>query len=141
MNESITTKIFVNNEAAIIFEIAAKNIVFVMVKGDLSGSSFRQAGASLIEVFEKNNTSKLLLNLRNMQFMSKEDQAWASETFPQKLFQLGLRHVATVRPLNIFSEITLNKIRDEINNKFDSNFKMESFHNEEQALEWLSAFN
>nr|MBX2842045.1 hypothetical protein [Flammeovirgaceae bacterium] len=60
MNESITTQIFVNNESAIIFEIAAENIVFVMVKGDLTGTSFRQAGASLIGVIEKNNTSKLL---------------------------------------------------------------------------------
>jgi hypothetical protein len=94
---------------------------------------------TLASTFIAQALDKFLVDARDLQAVSVEDQKWYVQEWYPSLLSTGLKHVATVEPLNPFGAVAKQKITDELLNDSTrterANFKF--FETLDEAKEWL----
>lgn len=110
------------------------NAVFCKWYGYATSNQFRESTELLLEMLEKHNAHKILVDLKDMILIGKEDQDWMDRTYIPKATTLGLKFVACIQPLYFFNKIAVESIVYSFNK---TPVTVNYFENYEDAIDWL----
>lgn len=127
---------FKNNQLTLFFQ-PDRRMVRALWNGFLSGEEFRASALACSQVLKERAPLYWLADNRKMRALRKKDQDWfEKEIFPH-LAASSLEKMATLISEDIFNQMaveTLHTLGTPVM-RFEARF----FHNEEQALQWLTA--
>ncbi len=102
--------------------------------GFASEENFRAACDASLALLEAKQTSKMLANNKDAKVVSPANQKWLNEEWFPKAYRAGYRTSAVVVSTNIFNEMTVKNI---VNQMDAGKFTVQFFQEETQAFAWL----
>ena len=89
----------------------------------------------MLNTLIKNNSYKVLADIKDMTIIGKEDQEWLDEDFLPRAIKFGFKAIAILRPDYYFNKVAVESISYKVDKeKLIINF----FDNIELAREWLN---
>ncbi|HEX9979628.1 MAG TPA: STAS/SEC14 domain-containing protein [Flavobacterium sp.] len=103
--------------------------------GYATSLEFREGTELMLNTLIKNDTFKVLADIKNMTIIAREDQEWLDTVFLPRATDFGFRVIAIVKPEHYFNKVAVESISYKVDkNKLSINF----FDNVDNAREWLS---
>jgi hypothetical protein len=102
--------------------------------GYATSTQFREGTEEQLAVMQANQSNKMLVDLREMVLIGREDQDWMDKNYIPKSIEEGLRVVAVVQPDNYFNKVAVEGIIFKINKQ---ELKVNYFKSFVKAIEWL----
>jgi hypothetical protein len=102
-------------------------------KGFFSSEQFRNGVKSTNQLFEQKNPARFLVDISTCNHIKKEDTDWAATHAIPLAIKNGLKYYAFVVPTNVFTQMTLNNFKSEV----ESHITIQPFDNAKSAREWL----
>lgn len=113
------------------------NSVVMEWHGYATSRQFKEGTELMLNTLIKNNSSKVLADIRNMTLIGMEDQQWINEVFLPRATKFGFKAIAIIKPRSYFNKIAVETISYKVDKeKLTINF----FDNVEEAGEWLKNF-
>ena len=110
------------------------NSVIMEWEGYSTSSEFREGTELMLNTLLKNNTYKVLADIRDMTLIGMEDQQWLEKDFLPRAISFGFQVIAFIKPDYYFDKVAVESISYKVNqNKLMINY----FENEEEARGWL----
>lgn len=110
--------------------------VICIWNGYATSTQFRESTELLLETLVKNKTSRVLVDLKDMVLIGKDDQDWMDKTYIPKATALGMKIVACVQPIHYFNKIAVESIVYSFNK---TPVKVSYFQQYEDAINWLKS--
>lgn len=102
---------------------------------DMTDDEFKIEMTSYVEVVEKYQVPKLLLNLRNGSYtVAPEVQEWVADEIAPRAIQAGQNKIATILSQNIFSQVSTQQMMEEGDIPL---IQQQYFEDVETASQWL----
>ena len=102
--------------------------------GYATSKQFREGTELMLNTLIKNNSSKVLADIKDMTIIGMEDQRWLNEEFLPRATTFGFNSIAIVKPDHYFNKVAVEGISYRADkNKLTINF----FDNRDEAKEWL----
>ena len=102
-------------------------------RGFFNSQQFRAGCEQTLRLFEQKKPARFLVDISQCSLIKKEDTDWAANTIIPKTIQNGLKYYAFVVPTSVFTQITLENFKDEV----ESVIKIQPFDNFDKAKQWL----
>lgn len=103
--------------------------------GYFTSEQFRNGVISTNKLFEQKKPPRFLVDISNCNIVKKEDTDWAATHAIPLAIKNGLKYYAFVVPTNVFSQMTLNNFKSEV----ESHITIQPFDNRKLAIEWLNS--
>ncbi|HEX8575638.1 MAG TPA: STAS/SEC14 domain-containing protein [Flavobacterium sp.] len=104
-------------------------------RGYATSKEFREGTELMLNTLIKNNTFKVLANIKDMTIIAREDQEWLDTDFLPRATDFGFKVIAIVKPDHYFNKVAV----ETISYKIDKNkLAIQSFNTVADAREWLS---
>src|SRR4051812_12332809 len=84
-------------------------------KGYATSTQFREGTEEQLAVMVANQTTKMLVDLKEMVLIGKDDQDWMDKNYIPKSIEEGLKVVAVVQPDYYFNKVAVDSIIFKIN--------------------------
>ena len=111
------------------------NSVVMEWNGYATSRQFKEGTELMLNTLIKNNSYKVLADIKDMTLIGKEDQEWLDEDFLPRAIKFGFKAIAILRPDYYFNKVAVESISYKVDKeKLIINF----FDNIEQAREWLN---
>ena len=111
------------------------NSVVMEWNGYATSRQFKEGTELMLNTLIKNNSYKVLADIKDMTIIGKEDQEWLDEDFLPRAIKFGFKAIAILRPDYYFNKVAVESISYKVDKeKLIINF----FDNIEQAREWLN---
>lgn len=107
-------------------------------KGYSNSREFREVTEEYLSLLIQNQVSKMLVDLKEMTLIGKEDQDWMDRSYLPKAIEHGLKAVAVVQPDYYFNKVAVDSILFKLNMR---PVQVNYFKTFEEAKDWLSKFN
>ena len=106
-------------------------------KGYATSTQFREGTEEQLAVMVANQTTKMLVDLKEMVLIGKDDQDWMDKSYIPKSIEEGLKVVAVVQPDYYFSKVAVDSIIFKVNKQ---ELKVNYFSTLDEAKAWLKNF-
>jgi hypothetical protein len=103
-------------------------------KGYATSTQFRVGTEEQLAVMVAKQTSKMLVDLKEMALIGKDDQDWMDKSYIPKSIEEGLKVVAVVQPDYYFNKVAVDSIIFKINKQ---ELKVNYFSTLDEAKAWL----
>lgn len=104
-------------------------------KGYATSQDFKEGTELMLNMLIKNNTFKVLADVRDMVLIAREDQEWLINVFLPRAMEFGFKVIAIVQPGQYFNKVAIESIAQKIDKR---RLSLQLFDNPENAVEWLS---
>ena len=95
---------------------------------------FREGTEVMLNTLLKNNSTKVLADIREMAIIGMEDQNWLQEDFLPRAIHFGFKAIAILRPAQYFNKVAV----ESVSYKVDSDkLRINFFDNLDEAKAWL----
>ncbi|WP_291150694.1 STAS/SEC14 domain-containing protein [Flavobacterium sp. UBA7680] len=121
---------------SITYDNKIKAVVCVW-KGYSNSWEFREGTEKYLSLLVQKKVSKMLVDLKEMILIGKEDQDWMDRSYLPKAVEEGLKAVAVVQPDYYFNKVAVESILFKLNMR---PVQVNYFKTFEEAKEWLSMF-
>lgn len=111
------------------------NCVIANFDGFMTFDKFMAIAEQILENLEKQNLTKGLANLENMEVMEKKSQDWIKTYFFPQAKRIGLKKLAFVKPKNMFGLMSMEYANKSANEEIEINIQY--FDELEKAKLWL----
>jgi hypothetical protein len=143
MTEEILHKLPTNKSLTPIFKdicaetyhVKESNIIYLVMKGLTKNQCYQTNAERALSALVRFNSSKMLIDFRNLVMLSPQDQQWMEEVWQKQAAKVGLLQLAIVMPDGLFAILSINKLIEAI--KKYASFDTESFLNDTEAYDWL----
>ena len=103
-------------------------------KGFFSSELFREGVNKTNELFAmKKPVSKFLVDISDSSVIKKEDTEWAARNAIPTAIKNGLKYYGFVLPSNVFTQVSLNNFRKDLN---QPSLEVQIFNSLERAKAW-----
>ncbi len=110
------------------------NSVIMEWDGYSTSSEFREGTELMLNTLLKNNTYKVLADIRDMNLIGMQDQQWLEKDFLPRAISFGFQAIAIIKPDYYFNKVAVESISYKVDqNKLLINY----FENIGEAREWL----
>lgn len=106
-------------------------------KGYSNSREFREGTEEYLSFLVQMQASKMLVDLKEMILIGKEDQDWMDNSYLPKAIDEGLKAVAVVQPNYYFNKVAVESILFKLNMR---PVQVNYFKAFDEAKEWLSNF-
>ncbi|MDJ1467267.1 STAS/SEC14 domain-containing protein [Xanthocytophaga flava] len=103
-------------------------------KGYSTSIQFREGTEEMLGIIESNRTQKVLVDLKEMVLIGKDDQEWMDRSFLPSAIEKGMKIVAVVQPDYYFNKVAVESIVYKINQQL---LTVNFFKTIEDARVWL----
>jgi hypothetical protein len=111
------------------------NSVVMEWQGYSTSHEFKEGTELMLNTLIKNDTFKVLANIKEMTLISMEDQEWINTVFLPRAIKFGFKAIAIIKPDPYFNKVAVDSISYKVDkNKLTINF----FDNIAEAKGWLS---
>ena len=111
------------------------NTVVMEWNGYATSGQFREGTELMLNTLIKNNSSKVLADIKDMVLIGIEDQKWLNAEFLPRAFKFGFQNIAIVRPDNYFNKIAVESVSYKVDKE---KLRINFFNNTAEAKDWLS---
>lgn len=105
-------------------------------KGYATSTQFREGTEEQLAVMVANQTTKMLVDLKEMVLIGKDDQDWMDKSYIPKSIENGLKSVAVIQPDYYFNKVAVDSIIFKINKQ---ELRVNYFNSFGEAQEWLQS--
>lgn len=110
------------------------NSVVMEWNGYATSKQFKEGTELMLNTLIKNNTFKVLADIKDMVLIGKEDQEWLDTDFLPRAIKFGFKAIAIIKPDYYFNKVAVESISYKVDKeKLTINF----FDNIDEAKEWL----
>ena len=104
-------------------------------RGYATSLEFKEGTELMLNTLIKNNTFKVLADIKDMTIIAREDQEWLDSDFLPRATDFGFKVLAIVKPDHYFNKVAV----ESISYKVDKNkLAIQFFKDVKDAREWLS---
>lgn len=127
--------VVVNDKHLVLEYDERMNCIFQIWKGFFSSELFREGVEKTNALFaQKKPVPNFLVDISESSVIKKEDTEWAATTAIPLAIQNGLKNYGFVLPKNIFTQVSLNNFRNDLN---QPSLSIRLFDNLDRAKEWV----
>lgn len=112
-------------------------VIIMVWKTPPTSGEFRRGMDSLVEAMINFKTGKILADTVYMGAVHPDDQDWAATDWNRRAIAAGFSHNAIVVPSDIFTEMSVEAILDQVG---DNGAVNHFFHSMPEALTWIKKF-
>lgn len=113
----------------------AINAVVMEWDGYATSKQFKEGTELMLYTLIKNDTSKVLADIKDMVLIGMEDQKWLDTEFLPRAIKFGFKTIAIIKPDSYFNKVAVESISYKVDkDKLTINF----FNNIEEAKAWLN---
>jgi hypothetical protein len=117
---------------------AVINAVVMEWDGYATSDQFKEGTELMLNTLIKNNTFKVLADIKDMTLIGMEDQQWLNSSFLPRAIQFGFKAIAIIKPDYYFNKVAVESISYKVDKtKLAINF----FDNVNEAKEWLRSMD
>ncbi|MEP6676160.1 MAG: STAS/SEC14 domain-containing protein [Ferruginibacter sp.] len=110
------------------------NAVVMKWNGYATSEQFKEGTELMLNTLIRNNTSKVLADIKDMVLIGMEDQQWLDKTFLPRATDFGFKTIAMIWPDHYFNKVAVENISYKIDRqKLSINF----FDDLSEARAWL----
>ncbi len=113
----------------------------VEMKGFLILEKYQPCWLEVLDLIEKNQTNKILVDMSHSKVIAEENREWLKENYFPKAYQVAdtkFFKVARIVAEDIYNQMSLKQL-DTMRNEDDYPEESKNFKTEEEALNWLLA--
>lgn len=117
------------------------NYIRVEMKGFLVLEKYQPCWMEVLDLIEKHQTNKLLVDMSQSKVIAEENRDWLKENYFPKAYQISKTKffkVARIVAEDIYNQMSLKQL-DTMRNEGDYSEESKNFKTEEEALNWLLA--
>ncbi|AFM02602.1 hypothetical protein Fleli_0099 [Bernardetia litoralis DSM 6794] len=117
------------------------NYIKVEMKGFLVLEKYQPCWLEVLDLIEKNQTNKLLVDMSQSKVIAEENRDWLKEVYFPKAYQVSnakFFKVARIVAEDIYNQMSLKQL-DTMRNEGDYSEESKNFKTEDEALNWLLA--
>lgn len=103
--------------------------------GYANSKEFKEGTELMLNTLIKNNTSKVLANIKEMTLIGTEDQKWLEDYFIPRAINFGFKFLAIIKPDYYFNKVAVESVSSKID---QSKLMINFFDNIPEAREWLA---
>lgn len=111
------------------------NAVVMEWDGYATSQQFKEGTELMLETLVKNNTHKVLADIKDMVLIGMDDQHWLENSFIPRAIQAGFRAIAMVRPDYYFNKVAVESVSYKVD---QDQLRINFFDNAAEAREWLA---
>ncbi len=102
--------------------------------GYATSEQFKQGTELMLNTLIKNNSNKVLADVKDMVLIGMEDQQWLDTQFLPRAVKFGFKAIAIIKPDSYFNKVAVESISYKVDKgKLAINF----FDNTDDAKDWL----
>lgn len=124
-----------NNIYETIYDAELKAVISIW-KGYATSGQFRDGTEELLRIMVEKEASRVLVDLKEMILIGKEDQDWMDRSYVPLAVSQGMRTVACVQPTYYFNKVAVQNITYSFN---EQKVEVHFFEEFEQARNFLLA--
>jgi hypothetical protein len=110
------------------------NAVVMEWDGYATSSQFKEGTELMLNTLIKNNSFKVLADIKDMTLIGMEDQQWLDTHFLPRAIKFGFKAIAIIKPDSYFNKVAVESVSYKVDqHKLAINF----FDNISEAKEWL----
>ena len=113
------------------------NCIHMQWTGFASTQKYKDGMNTGLEKVEEKQVTRWLADMVNMAAITPDDQKWTNEDWFPRMLEAGIRISAVVTSKDIFNQIAVKKIGEEMTN---NSYTMHFFDNLEEAKAWLKEY-
>jgi hypothetical protein len=110
------------------------NSVVMEWNGYATSKQFKEGTELMLNTLIKNNTYKVLADIKEMTLIGMEDQKWLEDDFLPRAINFGFKSVAIIKPDYYFNKVAVESVSYKID---QSKLLINFFDNVTEAREWL----
>ncbi len=117
------------------------NYIKVEMKGFLILEKYKPCWLEVLEVIEKYQTNKIVVDMSDSKVIAEENREWLKENYFPKAYQISdikFFKVARVVAEDIYNQMSLKQL-DTMRNEGDYSEESKNFRTKEEAINWLLA--
>ena len=117
------------------------NYIEVEMKGFLVLEKYQPCWLEVLDLIEKKQTNKLLVDMSQSKVIAEENREWLKENYFPKAYQVShakFFKVARIVAEDIYNQMSLKQL-DTMRNEGDYSEESKNFKTKEEALNWLLA--
>jgi hypothetical protein len=117
------------------------NYIEVEMKGFLVLEKYQPCWLEVLDLIEKNQTNKLLVDMSQSKVIAEENRDWLKENYFPKAYQVSdakFFKVARIVAEDIYNQMSLKQL-DTMRNEGDYSEESKNFKTQDEALSWLLA--
>lgn len=103
--------------------------------GYATSQDFKEGTELMLNTLIKNNTFKVLADVKDMTIIAREDQEWLNNVFLPRAIEFGFKVIAIIKPEPYFNKVAMESISQRINKH---RLSLQFFDNLEDARDWLA---
>ncbi len=107
--------------------------VVAILEGFIPFPEHKKSGETILELSERNNLSKIIIDTSAMNVMQQETQKWIEEVWFPRANRSGIRFMAFITPQNLFGKSSTTKV-----NQRSGNIEIAYFESMTKARAWIS---
>ena len=102
--------------------------------GYATSAQFKEGTELMLNTLIKNNSFKVLADIKDMILIGMEDQEWLNTHFLPRAIKFGFKAIAIIKPDRYFNKVAVESVSYKVDkDKLTINF----FDNVAEAKEWL----
>ena len=105
-------------------------------KGYATSTQFREGTEEQLALMVANQTTKMLVDLKEMVLIGKDDKDWMDKNYLPKAIEEGLKSAAVLQPDYYFNKVAVDSIIFKIDKQ---ELKVNYFNSLGEAKEWLQS--
>ena len=110
------------------------NAVVMEWDGYATSTQFKDGTELMLNTLIRNNSFKVLADIKDMVLIGMEDQEWLNTHFLPRAIKFGFRAIAIIKPDSYFNKVAVEAVSYKVDkDKLAINF----FDNITEAKEWL----
>ena len=124
-------------ETSTIYNIYFDNSINAVVMewdGYATSDQFKEGTELMLNTLIKNNTFKVLADIKDMTLIGMEDQQWLDTNFLPRAIQFGFKAIAIIKPDYYFNKVAVESISYKVDK---TKLTISFFDNINEAKEWL----
>jgi hypothetical protein len=102
--------------------------------GYATSNQFREGTELMLNTLLKNDSKKVLADIKGMVLIGWEDQLWLDSNFLPRAIKFGFKAIAIIKPDNYFNKVAVENISYKVDKE---RLAISFFDNLSQAKEWL----
>lgn len=117
------------------------NFIQVEMKGFLVLEKYQPCWLEVLDLIEKYQTNKILVDMSQSKVIAEENREWLKENYFPKAYQISnakFFKVARIVAEDIYNQMSLKQL-DSMRNEGDYSEESKNFKTEDEAINWLLA--
>jgi len=135
INLSINYTLGMETDVYHVYFDESNGLVTMQWKGYATSQQFREGTELMLDALTRNNSSRVLADIREMVLIGQEDQHWLENNFLPRAITSGFKKIAIVRPESYFNKVAVENISYNVDKE---KLMIHFFDNTADAIQWLN---